>query len=97
MASNAHAVAVPAVSGKLQASNPSWTLYGYSLAETAATTATILLRAGTASGVIICNIPLSASQGAENWFGPQGIYVVDEVNGIYVTVTGTVSGSIWVG
>jgi hypothetical protein len=70
-------------------------LYGYSIYETTGAAAALVLLydgGGAAVGPYL-PIPLSAGQGAEDWFGPQGLHFI---NGLYsVTSTGTVAGSLW--
>lgn len=67
---------------------------GFSLRETAGSTATVLVYDGTAAtGTLLDTISLAANESAREFY-PGGIFAAI---GIYIDVTGTVQGSIRVG
>jgi hypothetical protein len=67
---------------------------GFSLRETAGTTATVLVYDGTgASGTLLDSVSLAANESRAEFY-PGGI-IAD--TGIYIDVTGTVAGSFRVG
>lgn len=71
-------------------------LFGYSLQESTGTSpAQVNLYDSTAaSGWIAVPIPLTAGQGAEDWFGPQGLTFR---NGLFIAIaSGSVLGSIFI-
>lgn len=72
------------------------TYYGFSIRETAASTAVVRVYAGiTNGGKLIDTIGLAASGNVAAWYGPQGIAARD---GIYVDiVSGTVEGVLYAG
>lgn len=71
-------------------------LLGWSVRETAGAAATIIVYDGQdVSGVEIASIVLVAGESARDWFGPGGVSVGEQ--GLYVAVTGSVAGSIYLG
>lgn len=70
------------------------TLFGYSIKEDAASTATLVIRDGTSnSDTAVSYINLASDESVRDWFGPQGIKIT---TGIWIErVTGTSSLTIW--
>ena len=70
--------------------------YGFTVKESGGTTtATVTIYDNTAgSGTILDVVQLAANQSTGDFYGPQGIRAN---NGIFVTITGTVVGSLRIG
>ena len=71
-------------------------LYGYSIKETTggAVAELDIYDGFDTAGVLAVPIPLSAGQGAEDWFGPQGLHLRVGLNP--VVASGSIAGSIWI-
>lgn len=92
--SNVIAKAIPGASGPLGSTDV--TYYGFTIRETSGTAAaTVRLRAGGATGLILETIALTSAASARAWHGPQGIRCD---GGLYVEiVTGAVEGTVRLG
>lgn len=70
------------------------TLFGYSIHETAAAAASLVIRDGASNaGGAISYISLASNESVRDWFGPQGIKIT---TGIWIErVTGTTELTVW--
>ena len=66
-------------------------LTGYSFAETAGTTATIVMREGSGSGAILNRINLAANESVRDDFSSP----IKMTGAVHATVTGTVVGAVY--
>lgn len=70
-------------------------LFGWSIRETAAAAATVLIRTTSTSGAVIAHVNLAASSSENQWFGPQGVWCPE---GIYFDEgTGAVDAVVYIG
>lgn len=68
-------------------------LLGWSLRNTGATAATVILRAGRdTGGAVIASIQLNVGESTRDWFGPGGVSYAD---GLFVDLTGTIEGAVY--
>lgn len=96
MASNVLSFAAPGSSGTVGPTGIDVTYYGFSLRETAGSTAVVRIRAGgVVGGTILDTISLAANESAREDYFPQGLRAAGGL--YYQLVSGAVEGAIRVG
>lgn len=102
MAAHANAIPIPAADGFIFGTGPGGgtpqILYGWSIEETAAAAAEMLIRDGSVTGTILGVVKIGATSlnpTSTVWFGDRGIRAP---GGIFIDrVAGALAGSVYVG